>query len=656
MSTTLVVARRKKKIAKATNSFVKASGPVVQAPRNIISPALPIHQKFTVMNNNSDFQLTELAILADCIISALHQPSRLLGQPIWKKASAVHDETVFSPMSTLAKKIATLKFVKYSGSSTISLRASSSMVSKWLQICSGIESNFVKQHQQSWNMTVEMEGGGDLTFTSDAERSALRQMPRPPKGCRCKVDDHEYLHDPKCNLYRDICRLVPKETLSNLWLSSKKVSKSSSTDLNVVQAAFKDRLLKLKSTAEMEEGEARFVAHMEEVQVKECKKAVFAPTSLATMVLSTVFELQREFPISKEDGEEEDEDDDEEEEVTLAVLGTKRKTASKSGNNSKRPRQNTVAERRVSFQYLLRMLQHISKVWGHVYREPSHEDFAWYVVIVYSSLFAIRTLIFFFIRRWEVFHGHNSEDGKWDSQSKNPRTPNSFPFATFKSSDLDVKTAADIRSLEVEISRYRDAIEQEFKSVSSSTVNESSSQEAKKDESTNCNQDSTVPSKLDPESKMNVAKQEVVKSLPILDLSQESIEYYCLAAHLLSPSSSGLYDEVMALVKMEILEIHSSGTPVLTSDWYSKVDMILLDDMENYWSSDADPEGRFCVHYEMRDTLEEQWIKSEYGWSTADDPNDLVYDLEVVDEWREAFQGQMEERANYTEGVGRFGL
>ena len=143
----------------------------------------------------------------------------------------------------------------------------------------------------------------------------------------------------------------------------------------------------------MEEGEARFVAHMEEVQVKECKKAVFAPTSLATMVLSTVFELQREFPISKEDGEDEDEDDEEEEEeVTLAVLGTKRKTASKSGNNSKRPRQSTVAERRVSFQYLLRMLQHISKVWGHVYREPSHEDFAWYVAIVYSSLFAIRKL------------------------------------------------------------------------------------------------------------------------------------------------------------------------------------------------------------------------------------------------------------------------
>ena len=147
------------------------------------------------------------------------------------------------------------------------------------------------------------------------------------------------------------------------------------------------------------------------------------------------------------------------------------------------------------------------------------------------------------------------------------------------------------------------------------------------------------------------------KMLPILDLSKDSAEYYCLAAHLLSPSSSGLYDELLALVNMEVLEIHpSSGVPVLTLDWFSKVDMILLDDMYNYWGSDADPEGRFCINYEMRDTLEEQWIRSDYGWSTADDPNDLAFDFEVIDEWRQAFEGQMEEKANDADGVGRFGL
>ena len=55
-----------------------------------------------------------------------------------------------------------------------------------------------------------------ITFTSDAGRSTLRQLPRPFRGCRCKRDDHEYLHDPKCLLYRDVCRLVPKEILPGL--------------------------------------------------------------------------------------------------------------------------------------------------------------------------------------------------------------------------------------------------------------------------------------------------------------------------------------------------------------------------------------------------------------------------------------------------------
>jgi hypothetical protein len=117
-----------------------------------------------------------------------------------------------------------------------------------------------------------------------------------------------------------------------------------------------------------------------------------------------------------------------------------------------------------------------------------------------------------------------------------------------------------------------------------------------------------------------------------------------------------LYDELLAFIKMEVLEIHPTGIPVVTPDWYSKVDIVLLDDMDRFWGSDADPEGRFCINYEMRDTLEEQWKKSHFGWSTVDDPKDFVFDFEVLDEWRIAFEGRMEERLNIAEGVGRFGL
>ena len=256
-----------------------------------------------------------------------------------------------------------------------------------------------------------------------------------------------------------------------------------------------------------------------------------------------------------------------------------------------------------------------------------------------------------------MFHGHNSEDGpRWDSRSKNPRPPNSLPFESIKSNGLDAKTAADIKLLGQTIENYIQSIETEFKKVSATVSNQASSHD--KAERTNDKESSTLPMETkETEGKVKTTiEEEKEMVLPSLDLSKENADYYCLAAHMLSPSSSGLYDELMALVKMEVLEIHSSGIPILTFDWRSKVDLILLDDMDNYWSSDADPDGRFCINYEMRDTLEDFWIKSDYGWSTADDPNDLVFDFDVIEEWRQAFGGTLEERANCTEGVGRFGL
>lgn len=41
---------------------------------------------------------------------------------------------------------------------------------------------------------------------------------------------------------------------------------------------------------------------------------------------------------------------------------------------------------------------------------------------------------------------------------------------------------------------------------------------------------------------------------------------------------------------------------------------------------------------------------------SIEDPDDVIFNLEVLDEWRGAFHGQMEGRANASEGIGRFGL
>ena len=157
-------------------------------------------------------------------------------------------------------------------------------------------------------------------------------------------------------------------------------------------------------------------------------------------------------------------------------------------------------------------------------------------------------------------------------------------------------------------------------------------------------------------SNLAVKKEETKKSLPRLDLNQESADHFLMAAHLLYPSTSGLYDELMALLKMDVLKLDPSGIPGLAMDWYTNVDLVILEDMDRCWGSDADPEGRFCINDELRDTLEEKWVKYQYGWALADDPDDLVFDYEVIDAWREAFQGEMEEQANLAEGVGRYGL
>ena len=142
-----------------------------------------------------------------------------------------------------------------------------------------------------------------------------------------------------------------------------------------------------------------------------------------------------------------------------------------------------------------------------------------------------------------------------------------------------------------------------------------------------------------------------------LDITDDTVEQLCLAAYLLSPASSGLYDELLAMVKMGLLDISpSSGIPLLAPDWASKVDYVVLEDMDAAWGTSGDPEGRHGIHFELRDALEEEWVKQSNGWALASDPDDIIFDLDELEEWREFFHGQLEEKAQISEGIGRFGL
>jgi hypothetical protein len=329
-------------------------------------------------NTSTTFSTAELVILAESMMKSLHSSNRLLGQSI--------SEDVLRLTTVAFRKVAILN--EYSG---LTHRSVPTLHQKWSKLTRALDSDLNRVAKEFWPKKLAEEcglvGSNDdeaPPFSTDAKRSALRRLPRPAKGCRCGAQDHSYLHDPKCTLYRDLRRLVPKDFLATLEFKDIKQSNSKQKDsksLNTVQTAFKDRIVKMKTTVEMEEAEARFVAHMEEVQVKECKKAIFAP-NLTSMVLSSVFELQREFPIRRDRMQDpmddsDDHEDQSEDESDNVADATKRKPSNGSGRRKKKRK--VKGEANISFKYVMKMLEHISKTWGHAYREPSHEEYAWYV-------------------------------------------------------------------------------------------------------------------------------------------------------------------------------------------------------------------------------------------------------------------------------------
>ena len=600
--------------------IVKPSNPVINKTISTEldpSPALHTNTLFPQPQDNTsmNFSPSELAVLVNQIWLALHHSKRILGQNI--------SDIIWQETSLIFRMAA-------SGDETpLSYRSMGTLREKWLQLARLIEYKLADKARSFWAQKLQEEcGTHELPFSSDAERCAMRYLPRPSKGCRCRQQDHEYLFDPNCVLYRDIRRRLSTEELDGLLRVKNKSNVGGLKDLNAVESAYKNRILKLKTNTENEELEAKFVALAEEIQVKELKKAIFAP-NLPSMVLSTIFELQREFPTREEnqsdneDDDMDDEEDDDDDDVPLTELG-KRKSEEQD-TTKKQQRLSDRDDPKINMHYLMRSLEYISKTWGHCYREPSREDNAW---------------------RWEVFHGSFSSQEQPEAHATSPRVPNSLPFENIQ---FGLPTSKQIRddlsTIRERIRRFEDNILSESNSlqVKIDHANKSGNEAEKKGSHT----PEDAAATKDPEQRL--------KSVAPLDMSNETLDLLCLAVHLLSPSGTGLYDEILALLKMEILKVRD-GIPILTPDWYTKVDIIILDDLGNAWSSEADPDGKFGINDELRDTLEEQWIKYDYGWALADDPKEIVFEYSVLDEWRETFEGRLEEKKNLVEGIGRFGL
>jgi hypothetical protein len=357
---TLVVARRKE-------VRVVPKPDVVQKPVQV-RKILPLPKTATDATASRDFSNLELAVLAKCVLDADANPQRLLGQ------STLEDHFC-QATSVFHRATAT--------DSVIAPRSFETIKDKWGQITRTMERTMVDQALEYWKSQWSLES--ESICLTDAHRSAIRNLPRPQRGCRCGSEDHSFVHDPKCFLYSDLRRLALPDYDPLVGTTKQSLAVSKFKNLNAVETAFKARVVKLKTEKDSEEAEARFVAHMENIQVNNCKKAVFAPT-LSAMILSTVFQLQDEFPEPEDDiksfeiakemdiDSDDDSDSDEEDDVPLVALGKRKMASSLEQEGTKK--QKTDAPR-LSYTFLARLLSHISTTWGHVYREPSHEDYAW---------------------------------------------------------------------------------------------------------------------------------------------------------------------------------------------------------------------------------------------------------------------------------------
>ncbi len=580
IQTQVIVARKRTIVAPAKVTSAEKPNPEAPTSNVVPSPTESTAKAVTVApqlpdNASMVFTPAEMATMSNSFFQTLHSSSRVLGLEI--QDSAWHFHSVIFRMGLLLKE------------TELTPRASITLKNKWSHLTGFTDYNLVEKGKTFWNQKLREEFGDEkIPFSTDVERHARRHLPRPSKGCRCGQKDHEYVFDAKCTLYRDLQKRLSKEDLAALRQQKKKKSSVSDKDLNKVESAFKNRMIKLKTATENESIEARFVEKMEEIQVKELHQAVFAP-NLTTIVLSAIFELQREFYVSIEDDDEkanEDDDDDDDDDVALTCLG-KRKSEDETENDAKKQHKiGREGDPNISLKYLIRMLEYVSKTWGHCYREPDRDDYAW---------------------RWELFHAVHSNYDQWDAHATNPRVSGSFTFENVRFGLSDSKTTSDeVSSLPKTIREFEDSI------VSNSPLS--------------------------------------------FGVSNEILDQFCTVIHLLSPARTGIYDEIIALLKMGVFKISPSGIPVLTEDWWTKIDIVVLDDMHTSWSTKIDPDSRHCVNEELRDTLEEKWVKSSRGWSLLENRDELIFDFAILDEWRETFEGRLEEKANLLEGIGRFGL
>ena len=254
-----------------------------------------------------------------------------------------------------------------------------------------------------------------VSMLTDAQRSVLRGSVRPATGeCKCGSSSHTFVSDSRCPLYRDV-RQYCKDNSIDIRGSSTTSQQYNRGNVkvntnNVLEKAYVDRYIKLRNEDSAIRDEAIFVLEMETIQSSMMNKAVLAPTSLCTLLLSAVASIQDQDELydsgvsatsnkvdmmmnrtsSKMEILAAAPDSDDEDVPLNALVQQQRdskqkvSTATNSSSPSKRPKRGTEYYNKTRSinnlphsYFMAKILKHISRCHGHVFTEPSHADYSW---------------------------------------------------------------------------------------------------------------------------------------------------------------------------------------------------------------------------------------------------------------------------------------
>jgi hypothetical protein len=135
---------------------------------------------------------------------------------------------------------------------------------------------------------------------------------------------------------------------------------------------------------------------------------------------------------------------------------------------------------------------------------------------------------------------------------------------------------------------------------------------------------------------------------------QQHAQSLNILAHVLSPTRTGVMDELDALITTNVVVVDDRGIPKLSRDWWTRIDILVLDDMEAKWGIDIDTKGKCGVFEPIRKTLYRKWTSCDTGWALNTDIEDIVYEFQEFDEWRMAFTDKQRSRLDQADGIGKF--